>query len=156
MHMNSVVDPHHFNANPDPDFYFIGNRVLIFIWCGSEYLSLLCTLYSILPVLWIRDILVPIRIRGSVPLTSGSGSCFFRQWLTSCQQKISYLFKVFFPYYFLKLYFHQSSKIKIKKKSQNSRNQVFLLVSYLFQTYGSHGSDPDPLYSVGSSTVTVP
>jgi tryptophan-rich sensory protein len=31
-------------------------------------------------VLWIRDILVRIRIRGSVPLTSGSGSrsCCFR------------------------------------------------------------------------------
>jgi hypothetical protein len=34
------------------------------------------------PVLWIRDILVRIRIRGSVPRTSGSGSgsCLFRQW----------------------------------------------------------------------------
>ncbi len=28
-------------------------------------------------VLRIRDILVRIRIRGSVPLTSGSGSCYF-------------------------------------------------------------------------------
>ncbi len=38
-------------------------------------------------VLWVRDILVRIRIRGSVPLTYGSGSCFFRLWLTRCQQK---------------------------------------------------------------------
>jgi len=30
------------------------------------------------PVFWIRDILVRIRIRGSVPLTNGS--CFFHQW----------------------------------------------------------------------------
>ncbi len=29
-------------------------------------------------VLWIRDILVRIWIRGSVPLTNGSGSCYFR------------------------------------------------------------------------------
>jgi hypothetical protein len=31
-------------------------------------------------MLWIRDIVVRIRIRGSVPLTngSGSGSCYFR------------------------------------------------------------------------------
>jgi hypothetical protein len=28
----------------------------------------------------IRDILVRIRIRGSVPLTNGSGSCHFRYW----------------------------------------------------------------------------
>ncbi len=32
-------------------------------------------------VLGIRDILVRIRIRGSVPLTNGSGSDFFLQWL---------------------------------------------------------------------------
>jgi hypothetical protein len=31
-------------------------------------------------VMWIRDILVQIRIRGSVPLTSGSGSCYTRPW----------------------------------------------------------------------------
>jgi hypothetical protein len=29
----------------------------------------------LIPVLWIRDILVQIQIRGSVSLTSGSGSC---------------------------------------------------------------------------------
>ena len=33
-------------------------------------------LYSV-PVLRIRDILVRIRIRGPVPLTNGSGSCYF-------------------------------------------------------------------------------
>jgi hypothetical protein len=38
----------------------------------------------------ICDIFVQIRIRGSVPLTYGSGSYFFRQWLTRCQQKISF------------------------------------------------------------------
>jgi hypothetical protein len=32
------------------------------------------------PSLWIRDILlrIQIRVRGSVPLTNGSGSCYFR------------------------------------------------------------------------------
>jgi hypothetical protein len=29
-------------------------------------------------VLWIRDNLVQIRIRGCVPLINGSGSCYFR------------------------------------------------------------------------------
>ncbi len=33
-----------------------------------------------LPVLRIHDILVWIRIRGSMPLTNGSGSCYFCQW----------------------------------------------------------------------------
>jgi hypothetical protein len=31
--------------------------------------------------------MVRIRIGESVPLTSGSGSCSFRQWLSRCQQK---------------------------------------------------------------------
>jgi hypothetical protein len=30
-------------------------------------------------VLRIHEILVRIRIRGSIPLTNGSGSCYFRQ-----------------------------------------------------------------------------
>jgi hypothetical protein len=54
------------------------------------------------PVLWIRDILVRVRIRGSVPLTYGYGSGFFRQWLTRCQQKVSFL-----AYYFFKVHLHQ-------------------------------------------------
>jgi hypothetical protein len=64
-------------------------------------------------VLWIHVILVQIRIRGSLPLTYGSGSCFFRLWLTMTrrQQKIS-----FFANYFLKVHLHQSSKIKSQNK----------------------------------------
>ncbi len=55
-------------------------------------------------VLWIRDILVPFRIRGSVPLTYGSGfgsgswSCFFRQWPSRWQQKIFFFSSKFFAY----------------------------------------------------------
>ncbi len=48
-------------------------------------------------VLWIRDILGRIRIRGSVLLSYGSSSvsesCFFSQWLT--KDKI-----IFFYFYF--------------------------------------------------------
>ncbi len=50
-------------------------------------------LNCLVAVLQIRDILVRIRIRGSVPLTngsrssSGSGSCSFRHWLSRRQQK---------------------------------------------------------------------
>ncbi len=43
-------------------------------------------------VLGIRDILVPIRIRESVPLTKGSGSCYFRHWHSRLQQKTIALF----------------------------------------------------------------
>ncbi len=44
-------------------------------------------------VLWIRNILVRIRIRESVPLTYRSGFCFFRQWLQDGNNKK--IFKVF-------------------------------------------------------------
>ncbi len=37
--------------------------------------------------------LVRTRILGSVPLTVGSGSCFFRQWPWRRQQKIFFFFK---------------------------------------------------------------
>jgi hypothetical protein len=58
-------------------------------------------------------IVVMIPIRGSVPLTYGSGSYSFRRWLSRCQQKISFL-KVFFCLirYCLKVHLHQSSKIE--------------------------------------------
>jgi hypothetical protein len=57
------------------------------------------------PVLWIRDILERIQIRGSVPLTfgSGSGSCSFRQWLKMLKKG------------FWSVHLHQSSKMKSKK-----------------------------------------
>jgi hypothetical protein len=41
-------------------------------------------------VFWIRDILVQIRIRGSVTLTNGSGSCYF--FFVSDLQDAIYLF----------------------------------------------------------------
>ncbi len=48
-------------------------------------------LQMFIAVLRIHDILVWIQIRiwicGSMPLTNGSGSCFFRHWPSRCQQK---------------------------------------------------------------------
>ncbi len=64
-------------------------------------------------MLWIRDILVQIwiRIRGSLPLTNRSESCYFRSWPSRRQQKrISFL--SFSTFYFLKLHLHNFSKIK--------------------------------------------
>ncbi len=47
--------------------------------------------YANEPVLWIRDILVPVQI-GSASLTNGfgscSGSCYFRPWPSRRQQKL--------------------------------------------------------------------
>ncbi len=63
------------------------------------------------------DILVRIRIRGSVPVTYGSGSCVFRQWQTRCQQKKLY-FQSFFAYYFLKGTFTSVFKDEKLKRSQ--------------------------------------
>jgi hypothetical protein len=51
---------------------------------------------SLKPVLWIRDILLRIRIRTT---DLRIRILFFRQWLTKSQQKIS-LFSKFFCYYF--------------------------------------------------------
>jgi hypothetical protein len=44
--------------------------------------------------MWIRDILVRIRIRGSVPLTSDPDVAFFRQCLTRCQQQKSFFLAI--------------------------------------------------------------
>jgi hypothetical protein len=88
----------------------------------------------------IRDILVWIQIRGSVPLTngswSGSGSwaCYFRQWSSRWQQQQKNVSKFFFA--FLKVHLYHFSKIKVVKKSQTRRNQVFLSIFAL--------KDPEP------------
>jgi hypothetical protein len=56
-------------------------------------------------VLWIRDIFVWIRIRGSVQLTYGygSGSCSFLKSPSRCQQKITF-YEVFLLIYFLNVH----------------------------------------------------
>ncbi len=83
------------------------------------------------PVLRIHDILgwIRIRIRGSMPLTNGSGSFYFRHWPSRCQQENKFFNTIFSAYDFLKLHLHHFLKIKIHKESQNRRNQGF---SYYF------------------------
>ncbi len=80
-------------------------------------------------VLRIRDILVWIRIRnwirGSMPLTYGSGSCYFRHWPSRCQQKTN-LKKRFSAYYFLKVHLLNFSKI-ISQKEVTQESKFFLL-----------------------------
>ncbi len=79
-------------------------------------------------VLRIHEILEQIRIRGSITLTNGTGSCYFRQWPSRSQQKINFFPKLF-CLLLLKVQLHHFSKIKSHKQSQNSRNQGF---SYYF------------------------
>ncbi len=99
--------------------------------------SLLCQLSGGLwgksqlqPVLWIRDILLGIWIRRSVLLTYGSGSCFFRQWLTRCQ-KTKIFFQSFFAFHFLKVHYISFQKFK-DKKSKRSQKIVEFKVSLPF------------------------
>jgi hypothetical protein len=84
------------------------------------------------PVLWIHDILVWIRIRGSMPLTYGSGSdpdpAIFIIDLQDANKKL-FKKKSFPAYCFLKVLLHHFSKIKSIKKVLKSRNQGF---SYYF------------------------
>jgi hypothetical protein len=62
-------------SNPDPKLDEINFRLKL----GSFILLYKINIYKYLyAVLWIRDILVWIRIRGSVPLTYGSGSESFK------------------------------------------------------------------------------
>ncbi len=53
--------------------------------------------FTLQVVLRIHDILGWIQIRGSMPLTNGSGSgtCYFRHWPSRCQQKTNFLTQFF-------------------------------------------------------------
>ncbi len=66
----------------------------------------ICTCRLFKSVLWIRDILVRIRIRGY-------GSCFFLFVADKLPTKICF-FQSFFSYYFLKVNLHQFLKVSQK------------------------------------------
>ncbi len=79
-------------------------------------LSFLVRIQSFWTVLWTRDILVRIRIRVFMPLTNGSGSCYFCHWPSRRQQKIIFFLQSFSACYFLKVHLHHFSKIKSHKE----------------------------------------
>ena len=87
-----------------------------------------------IPVLRIHDILELIRvcIRGSMPLTNVSGSCYFLN-LQDANKKIT--LKKFSAQYFLKVHLHYFSKIKSHKIAGI---KVFLTVFAWLQ------KNPDP------------
>ncbi len=81
---------------------------------------------------------------GSMPLTNGSGSCYFRHWPWRCQQNFS-------GYYFLKVHLHHFSKIKSQKESQNSRYQGFSYYLWSLIEGSGAGSGSIPLTSGSGS-----
>jgi hypothetical protein len=94
----------------------------------------------------IHDLLEWIRIRGSMPLTDGSGSgswiriLLFSSLTFKMPTKNNFCLNIFSAYYILKVHLHNFPRIKSQNESQNSRNQGF---SYYFcmMTEGS-GSIP--------------
>ncbi len=69
-------------------------------------------------------------IHGFMPLTNGSGSCYFRHRPARCQQKNSFFILFFLLITFWRYqHLHLFTKIKSQKESQSSRNQGF---SYYF------------------------
>jgi hypothetical protein len=108
-------------------------------------------------VLGIHDILgwIRIRIRGSMPLTNGSGSgswiriLLFSSLIFKMPAKKNFFNTIFSAYYFLKVHFHHFSKIKSQNESKNSRNQGF---SYYFcMMIEGSGSGSIPLTSGSGS-----
>jgi hypothetical protein len=89
----------------------------------------------------IRDILVRIRICGSVPLTyrSGSDPVFFN-WHSRFHQKLFILL----IYYLLNVHLHQSSQIKVKRSPTTVEIKVFLII--FAEGFGSGSGRPKNLW----------
>jgi hypothetical protein len=118
----------------------LGHRQDSFIQQGLTH-PLLRLLKS---VLQIHDILVWIRIRGSMPLSNGSGSFYFHHRPPRCQQKTNFFIKFFCILLFESTYTSFFKDTKVRKKSENSKNQGFSYYS-CFMIEGS-----------GSESVSIP
>ncbi len=86
---------------------------------------------------------VRIQIRGSMPLTNGSGfgSCYFRHWTSRRQQK-SNLFKKFFYLLLFEGAFTSFSKNKVKKKSQHRTVGIKIFLTIFAWWYKDLDLDP--------------
>ncbi len=119
-------------------------------------------------MLRIHDILVRVRIRGSIPMTNGYGSCYFHQWPSRSQQKI-----IFFSTFSCLLLFEGTFTSFFKdKKSQRSHkiaeiNMFFVLFLlddiririrskiHISMTNGSGSGRPKTYGSYGSGSATL-
>ncbi len=122
-------------------------------------------------VLRIHDILVWIRIRGSMPLTNGSGSgwgfgsgcgsasSYFRHWPSRGQQKTNFL-KSFSAFYFLKVHLHHFPKIKSEKDVTKQKESRFFLLFLLddrrMQEAQKHSDPKGSGFGSGSATLLKP
>ncbi len=90
--------------------------------CGNTQLK--CVTWE--SVFRIRDILIRIRIPGSVTLDYGSESCSFLPWLLNGNKKrhICLLLSVGSRHIYINLQIQQE---QVTKKSQNSRTPFFLI-----------------------------
>ncbi len=86
---------------------------------------------------------------GSIPLTNGSRSCYFRHWPSRRQQKTN--FKKFFCIYFLKVHLHHFLKTKSQKEVTSSRNQGFSYYFCLMIEGSGSGAGSVPLTSGSGS-----
>ncbi len=122
----------------------ISNWVGYYQWSLIQHLPCVSykKMWAFKPVLWISDILV--RIRGSVPLTDGSGSCFFRHRLTRCQKTLSF-FQSFWLITFWR-YIYISFNKKLSKEVEIKVFLTFLLVDERIRMAQKHmdPTDPDP------------
>ncbi len=112
-------------------------------------LARLSQAYLISYMFWFRDILVRIRIHGSVPLTngsgsgSGSGSCSFGQWSSRGQQKN--IFQILLLITFRRYIYIILQTWKVIKKSQKSRDKGFSYYFYLIMEGSGSRSRSVPL-----------
>ncbi len=119
---------------------------------GAGTAGVLCTnecdsIYA--PVLLIHDILVGIRIRGSMPLTNGSGSCYFPHWPSRANKKLFFSkFSCFF------LFFEGIFTSFFKdKKSKRSHKTVGIKVLLTFIAWWYKDPDPGGPKTYGSGTL---
>ncbi len=82
------------------------------------------------PVLRIHDILGWIRIRGSMPLTNGSGfgSWYYRRWPSRCQQKTNFFNTIFLLITFWSYIYIIFQRWKVKKSHKIVGIKVFLTI----------------------------
>ncbi len=125
----------------------------------ADALSKVLLLIMIIAVFRILDILVWIRIRGSMPLTNGSGfgsgSCYFRHWPSRRQQK-SYLKKSFSAYYCtFEGAFTSFFKDKKSKRSQKTVGIKDFLTIFAWGQKDPDSGGPKTCWSVGSGSGTL-
>ncbi len=113
-------------------FFLFFSDVILFYLVGYWKKILLI----FLSVLRIHDILARIRIRGSMPPSNGSGSCYFRHLPSRCQQKTYFSFSAYFFF-----------RVDLQKEVTKQSESRFCLLYFAWVIEGSRSislTDPDP------------